>query len=78
MGAVHTFVAEIFGELIHTLETTDDQTFQIQLIGNAQIQWYVKRIVVRNKRACGGTTGDSLQNGGLHLHVAMLVEIVAR
>ena len=29
MGAVHTFVAEIFGELIHTLETTDDQTFQV-------------------------------------------------
>jgi hypothetical protein len=48
--AAHAFVPEIFGELVHAIETTYDQPFQVKLVGNAQVQSHIQGIVVRFKR----------------------------
>ena len=77
VSAVHTLVAEILGELIYPFETAHDKTLQIKLIGDAEIQGDVKRIVMGDERTCGSSSGNRLKDGSLNLHVAMLVEISA-
>ncbi len=51
MRAVHSLVAEVFGELIYPVKSTNDEAFEIQLIRNAQIHFDVERVVMRNERA---------------------------
>ena len=77
VGAVHALVAEVAAELIHTGEATDYQTLEVELVGNAEIEVDVQRVVVRDEGARGGTAGDALQHGGVHLEVALLVEVTA-
>ncbi len=59
MSAVHAFVAEVFGEFIHTLESSDNETLQIKFIGYAEIQRDIKRVVMRDEGTRGGTAGVS-------------------
>ena len=77
MRAVHTFVAEVFAELINTVEATYDESLEVQLRSDAHIEVDIERVVVRDEGACCGTTRNGLQNGGLDLQAAMLVEEVA-
>ena len=77
VGPVHTLVAEIAAELIHTFIPADDKPFQIQFIGYAQIQVDVQSIVVRDKGTCSGSAGDDLQHRCVHLQIALLVEVLA-
>ncbi len=37
MGSVHTFIAEILGEFIYTLEATDNKTLKVKFIRNTQV-----------------------------------------
>ena len=58
VSAVHTLVAEVLREFIHPFETTHDEAFEIQLIGNAKIQRNVERIVVSDEWTSRCTTRD--------------------
>ena len=49
----------------------------MQLQGDAQVQIDVERVVMRDERPGRRAPGDGLQAGGLHLAVALLVEILA-
>ena len=44
--AVHTLVAEVLANLIHTLETTYDEALQIQLGGDTHVHILIERIEV--------------------------------
>ena len=75
---VHTLVAEVLADLVHALETAHDEALQVQLGGNTAIQVYVQTIVVSDEGACACTTGNALQDGGLHLGVTGLVQALAQ
>ena len=77
MRAVHTFVAEVTAELIHTLEASDDEALQIKLVGDTQIERDIQRVVMRDERARSSTARDRLQYGRIDLDVATLVEELA-
>ena len=75
--AIHALVAEILAELVYAVESADDQFLEVQLTGDAQVLVDVERIVVRDERACRGAARNRLQDRGLHLDVAALVEELA-
>ena len=77
MRAIHALVAEILAELVYAVESADDQFLEVQLTGDAQVLVDVERIVVRDERACRGAARNRLQDRGLHLDVAALVEELA-
>ena len=60
MRAVHTFVAEVTAELIHTLEAPDDEALQIKLVGDTQIERDIQRVVMRDEGARSSTARDGL------------------
>ena len=75
VGAVHTLVAEVAAELIHSGEATHDEALEVELVGDAEVEVDVERVVVGDEGACSGAAGDALQHGGVHLEVALLVEV---
>ena len=77
MRAVHTFIAEVTAELIHTLEAPDDETLQIKLVGDTQIERDIQRVVMRDEGARSSTARDRLQDGRIDLDVATLIEELA-
>ena len=74
VGLVHPFVAEVFGKFIDPFKTTYDEAFEVELIGNAEVQWDVERIVVGDERTGRGTPRDGLEDWGFHLHISCVVE----
>ena len=74
MRLVHTFVAEVLGELVDSGKTAHDEALEVQFIGNTHIHIHIQGVVVGDERTGRGTTGDGLQDGGFHLQAAGLVE----
>ncbi len=77
VGAIHAFVAEHFSELIDTVEASDDESFEVELVGDAQIEGDVEGVVMRFKGAGCGAAVDGLEDGRFHFEPAVLVEVVA-
>ena len=77
MVAVHALVAEILANLIHTLKTAHDQSFEVQLSGDAHIHRDIERIEVGDKRPGCSATGDSLQRRRLDLGITSIVKHLA-
>jgi hypothetical protein len=46
----HALVAEVAAELVHTLEPADDQSLQIELGRDAQVEVDVELVRVRDER----------------------------
>ena len=59
----NAFVAEVAVDFEHPLKPPHQQAFQVQLRGNAQVHFLVKRIVVRDKGAGVGTARNRMQHG---------------
>ena len=74
MAAVHALVAEVTTDLIHTFETSYDETLEIKLGSDTEIEVDVERIVVGDERTSTGTTGNLLEDWCLDLGVTSLVE----
>ena len=74
MALVHTLVAEVLPDFIHALEAADNEALQVELGGNAEIEVHVERVVVGDEGASTGAAGYWLEDGGLYLRVAGLVE----
>ena len=77
MVAVHTLVAEVLSDFIHALKAAHDETLQVQLGGDAQVEVHVQRIVVGDEGAGTGTAGNTLQNGSFDFGIACLVQHLA-
>ena len=77
MGAVHTLVAEVFADFVHTFKTAHDETLEIKFGGDAAIHLLIERVEVRDEGARRCTAGNVLQRGGFHLRVSCFVEDAA-
>ena len=74
VGPVHAFVPEVLAEFINAVESSDNQPFQIEFIGDSQIERNVQRIVVGDERAGRCSTGYGLQDRSFNLEVSAFVE----
>ncbi len=63
---IHAFIAENTANFVHFVKPADNQTFQIKLQCNTQIQIHVQRVVVCDKRSCCRTAGDRVQHRCFH------------
>ena len=77
MGTVHTLVAEVFAQFIYTVETTYDQLLEVEFRCDTQVEINIQRVVVCDKRTCRCAARNRLQNRGLNLQIASLVEELA-
>ena len=77
MRAVHTLVAEVLAELVHAVESADDQLLEVKLRGDAQVEVDVERVVVGDERTGRSAAGNRLQDRSLDLDVAFRVEELA-
>ena len=41
VSTIHSFVTEIFGKLVNTIEPANNQAFQVKFVGNTQIERYI-------------------------------------
>src|SRR5665647_1125021 len=74
VGTVHPFVPEIFGKFVNTFKSTYNQSFQIEFVGNPEVEGNIQSIVMGNERPCCSTSWNGLQNGSLYLQITFLVE----
>src|SRR5450759_4105797 len=70
MGAVHSFVAEIFRKLIYAFKTANDEPLQVKLICNPQIERHVESIMMSNKRSGSCSPWYRLKNRCLNFKIA--------
>ncbi len=74
VALVHALVAEVFADFVHAFESANNQSFQIEFGGDAQVHVHIERVEVRDERACACSTNDVLQRRRLHFGVASFVE----
>jgi len=77
MGAVHPLVAEIFRKLVHPVVSSHDQPLQVELVGYAQVEGHVERVVMGLEGTCRCAAIERLQDGGFHLKVGARIEVAA-
>ena len=68
------FVAEVAAEFKDPLHTAHDQTLEVELRCNAQIQVSSQRVVVGYKGPGCSATGDGVHSRGFHLNVALILQ----
>ena len=67
---IHSFVPEILGDLKNTVQTSDDESLQIELVRDPQIKIYVQGIVMRHERSGKRSAVDGLERRGFDFNVA--------
>ena len=77
MGLVHTLVAEVLSHFVYALETSDDETLEVELGSDAHVHILVQRIEMRHEGACTGTSCNVLEDGGVHFGISGLVQDAA-
>ena len=70
-------VAEVLRELVHLLEAADDQTLQVQLVGDPQVEVLVEQVRARHERLGEATAVARLEDRRLDLDEPFAVEIGA-
>ena len=74
MGLVHTLVAEVLAHLIDTLETTNNQSLQVELGSDAHVHILIERIEMGDEWAGTGTSCDILQDRRVDLGITGIVK----
>ena len=74
VGPVHALVPEVVPDLVDPLEPADQQPLEIELVGDAQVQRHVQRVVVGHERPRRGAAVERLQDRGLDLEKPALVQ----
>ncbi len=74
MGTIHSFVPEIAAEFIDPVEPADDQSFQVQFIGDSQVERNIQCIMMGHKGPGCGTTGDTLQYRGIYFQGTLVIQ----
>ena len=77
VARVHALVAEDPADLIDALQAADDQSFEIQLERNAELEVLVKRVGMRDERTRRGAACIGDEHGRLDLDKALCVEKTA-
>ena len=77
VGPVHPFVPEVVPDLVHPLESADQQPLEVQLVGDAQVQRHVQRVVVSHERTGRRAAIEWLEDRRLDLEKTTLIEKAA-
>ena len=77
VARVDTLIAEHSADLVDALQPADDQSLEVELERNAELDILVERVVVGLEGSCRGAAGVRDQHGGLDLHEALLVQKTA-
>jgi hypothetical protein len=72
--ARHALVAEHPADLVDTVEASDQQPLQVQLVRDAEVELLVVGVVMRGEGPRGGATIDGLQHRRLDLEEAPAFE----
>ncbi len=67
-------VAEVLAQLVHPLEAADDQPLEVELGGDPEVEIAAELVVVRGERPRERAAVERLQDRGLDLDEAVLVE----
>ena len=73
--AVDALVAEVLADLVDALIAADDQPLQVELVGDAQVEGLVERVVPRREGPRRGAAVERLEGRRLHLEVAVPVQL---
>ncbi len=71
----HTLIAKVVADFIHPVQAANDESLEVQLVGNPQEQIGSELVVKGHEGASRSATVDGLQHRGLHFQKAPLVEI---
>ena len=63
MGPVHALVPEVVPDLVDPLDPAHQQSLEIQLVRDPEVQRHVERVVVGDERLRRRATVERLQNG---------------
>ena len=69
MRPVDALVPEVVPDLVHAVEAAHDEPLEIQLVGDAQVQRHVERVVVRRERPRRRAAVQRLQHRRLDLEI---------
>ena len=68
MSCIKTLITEYTSDLIYLLESSDDQSLQVQLQGNTKLQIFVQGIEMCLERSCSCSTGICYKHRSLNFH----------
>ncbi len=72
------FIAEVAADFINAVEAADEQTLQIELEGDSQVQILVQLVVMGDERTGRGAAVNRLEDRGLDFEEVMAVEEAAQ
>ena len=78
MPGIRALVTEGAIEFEDLFQPAHNETLEIKFRGNAQIQVYIQRVVVRDERLCGRAPGKGMHHGSFHFHEAVLFHEAAK
>ncbi len=74
MRPIHPLVPEVVADLVDALEPTDEESLEVELVGDAEVERHVEGVVMRHERPRGGPAIQRLEDRRLHLQEPALVE----
>ena len=77
MGAIYALIAEITPNFVDPFKPAHDQTLEVEFNRDTQVEIAVKRIMMRDKWACGCASIERLQDGRLDFDEAVFVQVTA-
>src|SRR5690554_808901 len=74
MHGIDAFVAEITIDFVYAIQSAYDQSLQIKLGRDSELEIGIERVVMRHKRARRSSSQERMHHGSLHFHIAALIE----
>ena len=75
MSCVKSLVSEYAADLVYFLKSAHDQSLQVQLQRNAELQVFIQRVKMCLERSCGSASGICHEHRCLNFHEALSVQI---
>ena len=74
VGPVHPLVPEVVADLVDPLDAAHQQPLQVQLVGDAEVERHVQRVVVGHEGPRRRAAVERLQDRRLDLEEPALIE----
>lgn len=73
----HAFVAEVFADFVDAFEAADHEAFEVEFIGDAEVELFVEGVVVGGEGFGHGATVEGLHDGGFDFDEVVVVHEAA-
>ena len=77
MTGVYALVAENPADFVNALETADDESFEVKLKRDAQLELLVKSVGVGEEGSCSSAACVGNEHGSFNLNEVLSVEVTA-